>query len=291
MGDGAKTLPEIDPITLAVLRGKLEQIGDEMDAAFERTAFSPVISDGLDRASGIYDRRDGSVIVQGPRGLPNFIYVMSFTVRSVIERVPHMAPGDVFVVNDPYLGGTHLMDVKMVRPFFYQGRLVAFLANSGHWADMGGRVPGGFSAHATEVYQEGLRLPPVRIMQAGRLNRDVLDIILHNVRIPVERQGDLTAQLAALELGAERFTRVLDRYGEDTVFAAVERMQDHSERLMRAHVKSIPDGTYRFEDHIDSDGVDPEPLTLRLTLEVRGEDVAVDFTGSSAPCRGPSTAS
>ena len=135
---------DIDPITLAVIRGSLEQIADEMDATLERMAFSPVISDGFDRASGIYDRENGEVIMQGPRGLPNFIYVMGFTVRSVIERIDNIAPDDVYIVNDPYLGGTHLMDVKMVKPFFYNGRLTAFLANSGHWPDIGGRVPGGF---------------------------------------------------------------------------------------------------------------------------------------------------
>ena len=168
----------LDPITLAVIRGGLEQIADEMDATLERMAFSPVISDGFDRASGIYHVRDGEVIMQGPRGLPNFICVMEFTVRSVIERVTNIADGDVYIVNDPYLGGTHLMDVKMVKPFFYKGRLTAFLANSGHWPDIGGRVPGGFSTKATEIYQEGLRLPPVRIMDKGKLNQDVLDIIL-----------------------------------------------------------------------------------------------------------------
>ena len=131
---------EIDPITLAVIRGSLEQVADEMDATLERMAFSPVISDGFDRASGIYDKTNGEVIMQGPRGLPNFIYVMEFTVRSVIDRIPDPAPGDIYIINDPYLGGTHLMDVKMVRPFFYKGKLTAFLANSGHWPDIGGRV-------------------------------------------------------------------------------------------------------------------------------------------------------
>ena len=124
---------KIDPITLAVIRGSLEQIADEMDATLERMAFSPVISDGFDRASGIYDKTNGEVIMQGPRGLPSFIYVMEFTTRTVIERIENIEPGDIYIVNDPYLGGTHLMDVKMVKPVFYKGKLTAFLANSGHW--------------------------------------------------------------------------------------------------------------------------------------------------------------
>lgn len=277
----------LDPITLAVIRGGLEQIADEMDATLERMAFSPVISDGFDRASGIYHVRDGEVIMQGPRGLPNFICVMEFTVRSVIERVTDFAEGDVFIVNDPYLGGTHLMDVKMVRPFFYKGKLTAFLANSGHWPDIGGRVPGGFSTRATEIYQEGLRLPPVRIMQAGKLNQDVLDIILHNVRVSAERQGDIIAKITALNLGADRLTKLLDRYGEATVFEAVDEMKARSERLMRSHIETIPDGTYEFTDYIDSDGVEWEPLELRLKLTVSGSEVYVDFSESSPPCRGP----
>ena len=277
----------LDPITLAVIRGGLEQIADEMDATLERMAFSPVISDGFDRASGIYHVRDGEVIMQGPRGLPNFICVMEFTVRSVIERVKNIADGDVYIVNDPYMGGTHLMDVKMVKPFFYKGKLTAFLANSGHWPDIGGRVPGGFSTKATEIYQEGLRLPPVRIMDKGKLNQDVLDIILYNVRVSAERQGDIIAKITALNLGADRLTKLLDRYGEATVFAAVDEMKERSERLMRSHIETIPDGTYEFTDYIDSDGVDWQPLALRLKLTVSGSDVHVDFSESSPPCRGP----
>ena len=277
----------LDPITLAVIRGGLEQIADEMDATLERMAFSPVISDGFDRASGIYHVRDGEVIMQGPRGLPNFICVMEFTVRSVIERVTNIADGDVYIVNDPYMGGTHLMDVKMVKPFFYKGKLTAFLANSGHWPDIGGRVPGGFSTKATEIYQEGLRLPPVRIMDKGKLNQDVLDIILLNVRVSAERQGDIIAKITALNLGADRLTKLLDRYGEATVFAAVDEMKERSERLMRSHIETIPDGTYEFVDYIDSDGVDWQPLKLHLIMTVSGSDVHVDFSQSSPPCRGP----
>ena len=278
---------DIDPITLAVIRGSLEQIADEMDATLERMAFSPVISDGFDRASGIYDRENGEVIMQGPRGLPNFIYVMGFTVRSVIERIDNIAPDDVYIVNDPYLGGTHLMDVKMVKPFFYNGRLTAFLANSGHWPDIGGRVPGGFSSRATEIYQEGLQLPPLRLFDRGKLNREVLAIILHNVRVSRERQGDIIAQVTSLNVGAERLTRLLDRYGADTVFGAVEEMAVRSERLMRSHIKTIPDGTYTFVEHMDSDGVDWKPLTIDLKMEIKDSDVHLDFSNSSPACRGP----
>ena len=277
----------IDPITLAVIRGSLEQVADEMDATLERMAFSPVISDGFDRASGIYDKTSGEVVIQGPRGLPNFIYVMEHTVRSVIERISSVSADDIYIVNDPYLGGTHLMDVKMVKPFFYRGELTAFLANSGHWPDIGGRVPGGFSTRATEIYQEGLRLPPVRLFDRGVLNQEVLDIILHNVRVPRERQGDIIAQVTSLNAGADKLTRLLDRYGPETLFAAIDELSDSSERLMRAHIETIPDGTYVFEEHIDSDGIDWQPLTIHLDLTVKESSVHVDLSKSSPPCRGP----
>ena len=277
----------VDPITLAVIRGSLEQIGDEMDATLERMAFSPVISDGFDRASGIYDRDSGDVIVQGPRGLPNFIYVMSHTVHSVIERIENQAPEDVYIVNDPYLGGTHLMDVKIVRPFFYKGELTAYLANSGHWPDIGGRVPGGFSTRATEIYQEGLRIPPVRLFDQGRLNKDVLQIILQNVRVSRERQGDIIAHVTALKVGHDGLTSLLDRYGKETVFEAIDELNDRSEQMMRSHISAIPDGRYEFQEHLDSDGIVDEPLLLDLSLTIDGDEAYVDFSESSPPCRGP----
>lgn len=277
----------VDPITLAVLQGSLEQIADEMDTTLERMAFSSVISDGWDRASGIYHPDNGEIIVQGPRGLPNFIYVMEFTVRSVIEWVKDFAPGDVYIVNDPYLGGTHLMDVKMVKPVFHQDRLIAFVATSGHWPDIGGRVPGGFSTRATEVYQEGLRLPPVKLLDQGRLNRDVLEIILRNVRVASERQGDIIAKIAALDVGGERLCELLDRYGRETLFAAIAELRIRSERLMRSHIESVPDGTYSFTDHLDSDGIVWEPLAIKLRMTVSGSGIHFDFSQSSRPCRGP----
>ena len=219
--------------------------------------------------------------------MPNFIYVMEHTVRSVIERISGVSADDTYIVNDPYLGGTHLMDVKMVKPFFYRGELTAFLANSGHWPDIGGRVPGGFSTRATEIYQEGLRLPPLRLFNRGVLNREVLDIILHNVRVPRERQGDIIAQVTSLNAGADKLTRLLDRYGRETLFAAINELSDRSEQLMRAHIEKIPDGTYVFEEHIDSDGVDWQPLTIHLDLTVKESSVHVDLSKSSPPCRGP----
>ena len=164
----------------------------------------------MDRSDGIYDRDDGALIAQGELGLPVFVGTMQFSTHAVIERVREerpLAPGDVFIVNDPYLGGTHLMDVRFVKPFFYRGKLWRWLANTGHWPDIGGMVPGGFSANATEVEQEGLRLPPVKLFKKGAMDQEILSIILSNIRIADQRIGDIKAQAAALAIGEKRLTR------------------------------------------------------------------------------------
>src|SRR5207249_669126 len=226
----------------------LQQVASEMDLTFERAAFSPVISEGFDRSDGIYDRDTGDVIAQGELGLPIFVGVMQFTSRAVIEQKRDVMDGDVFLVNDPYCGGTHLMDVKMVKPFFYRGRHWAWLANTGHWPDTGGAVPGGFSTRATEVQQEGLRLPPVKLFRAGVIDDDILQIVLANIRVPEERIGDIKAQVAALTVGERRLTALLDRYGADMVAACIVELRRRSEQMMRAHIAKIadPHGTFLY---------------------------------------------
>jgi N-methylhydantoinase B len=280
-------MARIDPVTLVVVQNGLQQIATEMDLTFERAAFSPVISEGFDRSDGIYAKDNGDVIAQGELGLPIFVGVMQFTTRAVIEHVRDPKPGDIFLVNDPYAGGTHLMDVKMVKPYFYRGRHWAFLSNTGHWPDTGGSVPGGFSTRATEVQQEGLRLPPVRLFREGMMQDDILSIVLANIRVPEERIGDIKAQVAALTVGEKRLTALLDRYGEETVSACIAELRRRSEQMMREHIAKIPDGVYSGEAFVDSDGVDPDPLAIRLTIRKEGTDLHFDFSASSAPCRGP----
>src|SRR5712692_772153 len=285
-------MSNLDPVTLTVIQNGLIQVCNEMDLAFVRSAFSPVISEGMDRSDGIYDTVDGSLIAQGELGLPVFVGTMQFSTRAVIERVKsHYAgkvdPGDVFIVNDPYLGGTHLMDVRFVKPFFYKGELFAWLANTGHWPDVGGMVPGGFSASATEVEQEGLRLPPVKFWKKGEMDQEILSIILSNIHIADQRIGDIKAQAAALTTGEVRLTALIDRYGADVVRQAIAEMRHRAERQMRAKIAAIPDGVYEGTSQIDSDGVVDEPLTIRMKITKKGEDLTFDMTGSSPPCRGP----
>jgi len=281
----------IDPITLVVIQNGLQQVCNEMDLAFVRAAFSPVISEALDRSDGIYHRDTGELIAQGELGLPVFVGTMQFSTQAVIAHVTEQGTtpeqGDLFIVNDPYLGGTHLMDVKFVKPFFYRGRLFAWLANTGHWPDTGGAVPGGFSANATEVEQEGLRLPPVRLYKRGELDREILSIILSNIRIADQRIGDIKAQAAALAIGEKRLTSLLDRYGADTVEQAIGELKARAARQMRAKIAAIPDGVYEGEAFVDSDGVVDEPLRIAMRIEKAGETMTFDMSGSSPPCRGP----
>ena len=280
-------MTSVDPVTLAVIQNGLQQVCNEMDLAFVRAAFSPVISEALDRSDGIYHRDTGELIAQGELGLPVFVGTMQFSTQAVIERARDVKPGDVFIVNDPYLGGTHLMDVKFVKPFFYRGRLFAWLANTGHWPDTGGSVPGGFSANATEVEQEGLRLPPVRLYKQGELDPEILAIILSNIRIADQRIGDIKAQAAALSIGEKRLTALIDRYGEATVETAIAELKERAARQMRARIAAIPDGVYEGSAVVDSDGVVDEPLLIRMKVTKAGETLTFDMAGSSPPCRGP----
>ncbi len=282
----------LDPITLSVIQAGLQQVCDEMDLAFSRAAFSPVIAEANDRSDGIYDATDGSLIAQGAGGLPVFVGTMQYSTRTLIEmigdgRVVAPKPGDVYIVNDPYLGGTHLMDVRFARPYYRDGKLWCWLSNTGHWPDTGGAVPGGFSASATAVEQEGLRLPPVRLFKQGVLDTEIYSIICSNIRVADQRIGDVKAQAAALELGADRLDQLLDRYGDDTVSAAIAELRHRAARQMRSFIADIPEGRHRSVAWVDSDGVVDEPLAIRLAVTRQGDDLSFDFTGSAPPCKGP----
>jgi N-methylhydantoinase B len=277
----------VDPVTLVVIKNALNAIASEMDLVHQKASFSPIISESFDRANGIYHRDTGDVIAQGETGLPTFVGVMQFTTQSVIQHRRDIAPGDVIIINDPYLGGTHLMDVKMVWPFYYRGKLWCFLTNSGHWPDIGGMVPGGFATDATEIQQEGLRLPPIKLFRGGESCQDVVDIIMSNIRVPAERIGDIKAQVGALSVGARSLTRLLDRYGAETVDQAIAELNLRSEQQMRSYIEAIPDGTYSFFSDLDGDGVENSPLRVHLDLTVEGTDLHFDLSKSSPPCRGP----
>ncbi|MCY0149814.1 hydantoinase B/oxoprolinase family protein [Hoeflea sp. G2-23] len=277
----------VDTITLSVIQNKLRHICSEMDISHEKASFSPVISEAFDRSNGIYDINTGDVIAQGEWGLPIFMGVMQETARDTIAKYPALNEGDIVVVNDPYRGGTHLQDVRMVKAVFYQGKPWCLLANTGHWPDIGGMVPGGFACQATEIEQEGLRIPPVKLCRQGVMDEDILDMILTNIRVSQERFGDIRAQIGALQVGENRIVELLDRYGVDVVSSAISELHNRSEQQVRTLVSEIPNGKYTSQSFIDSDGVDVGRLTISLTLTVKNGELTFDFTGSSKPCRGP----
>ncbi|SED68195.1 N-methylhydantoinase B [Rhizobiales bacterium GAS188] len=280
----------IDPVTLAVLKGRLEQIADEMDATLYRSAFNPIIAEARDACHGLYHAGSGATLVQGTKGLPIFVGAMMFAVKAVIDKVAHqggLEPGDTFIFNDPYDGGTHLNDFRLVRPVYREGRLFCWLASVGHWLDIGGNVPGGFNAAATESFQEGVRIPPVKLISKGRMNEDITAILSANSRVPQSNYGDLNGQLNALDLGERRLHRLLDDYGDATVMAALDAFSARAEALMRDNIRALPDGVYSFEDYLDNDGVTDAPLTIALDLSIAGDRMVLDFSRSSPPCAGP----
>jgi N-methylhydantoinase B len=286
----SQTPAAMDPVTLAVLRGRLEQIADEMDATLYRSAFNPIIAEAHDACHGLYDARTGDTLIQGKSGLPVFVGAMAFAVRAAMRVAAErggMQPGDVWLFNDPYEGGTHANDFKLVKPCFRNGQLYCFLASAAHWHDVGGAVPGNYNPAATECWQEAVQIPPVRILRAGVLDDDVLAILRANTRLPDSLWGDLNGQLAALELGARRLDGLLDEYGDAKVAQALVELRTRAVRLMRSHIGSLPDGRYSFEDVLDNDGVKDELLTIALDMTVAGDRLTLDFSRTSVQCAGP----
>ncbi len=285
-----KQIETMDPVTLAVLKGRLEQIADEMDATLYRSAFNPIIAEAHDACHGLYDAISGDTLVQGKSGLPIFVGVMAFAVRAAAHAAAPrggMKDGDTWLFNDPYEGGTHANDFKLVRPFFRDGKLFCYLASAAHWHDVGGAVPGNYNPAATECWQEAVQIPPVRIQRAGVLEDDILAILRANTRLPDSLWGDLNAQLAALELGARRLAGLLDEYGDALVLQGMSELRQRAVRLMRSHISHLPDGRYSFDDMLDNDGVVDEPLTIALDMTVEGERLTLDFSRTAKACAGP----
>ncbi len=283
---------KLDVITLSVIQAGLKQVCDEMDLSFSRAAFSPVIAEANDRSDGIYAADDGRLIAQGAGGLPVFVGTMQYSTSELVRligegKVFAPEPGDIYIVNDPYLGGTHLMDVRFVRPYYRQNKLWCWLSNTGHWPDTGGAVPGGFSASATEVEQEGLRLPPVKLFKKGVLDQEIYSIICSNIRVADQRVGDVKAQAAALEVGADRLDQLLERYGDETVESAITELHARAANQMRQLISEMPEGSWQSVAFVDSDGVVDEPLRINLKVTKNFDKLVFDFSGSSPPCRGP----
>lgn len=280
----------IDPITLAVLAGRMEQIADEMDATLFRAAFNPIIAEAHDASHGLYHAETGDTLVQGKSGLPIFVGVMSFAVKAVIDKAAEagdLEDGDIYIFNDAHMGGTHLSDMRLVRPFYRDGEIFCYLASVGHWHDVGGAVPGNYNPSATEAFQEAFVLPPVKLARGGALQQDIVDILMRNTRLPQSAMGDLNGQLGALDLGAKRLNELLDEYGADTVKAALDALGDRAETLMRSELSSLPNGRWEAVDYLDNDGITDQALPIKVALEIADDRMVLDFEGTAPVTAGP----
>lgn len=276
----------LDPITFELIKNALESIADDMALTIVRTAYSNVVRDNMDFSTGFCDGA-GQLIAQGltiPLHLGSVPDAMAALIRDLGTNAQ---PGDVWIMNDPFDGGMHLPDIFVVKPVFApSGGIAGYAVTIAHHTDVGGRVAGGNASDSTEIYQEGLRLPPLHLYRAGTPNHTLHRLIETNVRVPDKVLGDLRAQLAACRLGEQRYLELLAAYGEAELARYTAELLDYSERLTRAALRAIPDGIYTFEDHIDDDGLDPEPIPIRVALTVAGDTLTADFTGTAPQVRG-----
>ena len=277
----------IDTVTLTVLGNAFVNICREMGVTMMRTAFSPIFNEGLDFSCVLFDRR-GNMIGQA-EFCPAQIAASLFIVRWTLEElgVEAFEPGDVVLHNDPYRGGAHIPEHSVIRPVFHDGELFGFVANVGHLAEIGGKAVGSFAADATEVFQEGLRIPPVKIVKRDENDMELWRLIMANHRTPRNTWGDLNAQIGSLRVAERRVLELLDRHGREFVEQAAEELMDYSERWMRAEISAIPDGVYEFTERMEDDGVLDQPVTFHVTVTVNGDELVVDWTGTQAQVRGP----
>jgi len=277
---------DLDPILLEVFKNGFEAIADEMALILMRTAHSPIVRDAMDYSTALCDPT-GQTLAQGlttPMHLGSFYDAMRHLIAQYDGRI---GPGDVFVGNDPYAAsGQHLPDIYIIKPIFHDGGLRGWATTIAHHVDVGGLVPGSNSIGATEIHQEGLRLPFLKLLDGGVENTTLFDIIATNVRMPEQVLGDLMAQMAACRAGEQGYRALLDRYGDETVASYGDALQDYAEDLARAAFRDIPDGVYEFTDHIDGLGESPEPIEFRLKLTVAGSEVTADWTGTSPQVKG-----
>ena len=282
------TNPASDPITLEVVRNKLDGIANEMQSTLVRSSFSPIVKEGLDASASLFTL-EGETLAQAT-AIPIHLATLIPVVRTVLGKHPArtMREGDVYIMNDPYRGGTHLPDIALVMPVFAGGRPIALSAAMTHHQDVGGMSPGSVPPNATEIFQEGIRIPPLKYRDAGEVNRTLVDLLCLNVRVPETFMGDLNAQVAACSIGARRVAELADRYGANRLPALTGELLARSEQLVRRAVERLPDGRYSYVDWLDNDGVAlDDPVRVEVAVEIAGDRVVIDFEGTSPQVRGP----
>ena len=278
----------VDPVTFEVVNNALVGVAEQMAATILRTSYSTVIREMLDYSTAVFDL-DGRIIAQSCR-IPIHLNSMSRSLRTTLDEsipIEEWEEGDVVVTNDPYKGGQHLPDIQTFLPVFHDGRLVAVCGTLGHHLDVGGMRPGSYAGEAVEIYQEGLRIPPIKLFERGRLNERLFDLIACNIRLPDITLGDLRSQTAALEIGRDGVIELIARYGADVIRACMDEATQASEARLRARLRALPEGRYRGTCQVDDDGVVDEPIRIVTTLTIEGGSIHVDFTGTDRQRRSP----
>jgi len=278
---------KIDTVTLDIVKDALIAIGDEVFYGFAQTAMSPIIYETLDYASGIATA-DGELLTQG-NGACCFIGLIAPMIQEIINKFgkESMKPGDVFLINDPYMGGgTHLSDVGMVMPVFYGDEIIAFVGNKAHWADVGGMAVGSFTTDSANVFQEGLRFSGVKLVEAGELNATLADVLFSNIRFPEATNGDMWGQISSLRIGANRLSDLCDKYGKDTVIDSMRRLMDQGEMAAAARLKEMPKGTWEAENFMDDDG-HGNSVYIKVKVTITDDAFIADFTGSNPQVASP----
>ena len=279
---------ETDPITTEVVRNKLEGIANEMQSTLFRSSFSPIVKEGLDASASLFTI-DGETLAQAI-ALPFHLATLIPIVKKIIEefQLDQMADKDIYVMNDPYMGGTHLPDIALVMPIFSGGELIAFSAAMTHHQDVGGMSPGSVPTNATEIFQEGIRIPPLKYSDKGVINDTLLKILKLNVRLPDSFEGDLNAQIAACEIGRRRISDLEVRYSAKVLKNIFLDLLNRSESMTRQAIMALPDGTHAYFDYLDNDGIDLDtPIKIEVSVRVMGDSVEIDFSGTSQQVRGP----
>ena len=279
---------ETDPITTEVVRNKLEGIANEMQSTLFRSSFSPIVKEGLDASASLFTI-DGETLAQAI-ALPFHLATLIPIVKKIIEefQLDQMADKDIYIMNDPYMGGTHLPDIALVMPIFSGGELIAFSAAMTHHQDVGGMSPGSVPTNATEIFQEGIRIPPLKYSDKGVINDTLLKILKLNVRLPASFEGDLNAQIAACEIGRRRISDLEVRYSAKVLKNIFLDLLNRSESMTRQAIMALPDGTHAYFDYLDNDGIDLDtPIKIEVSVRVMGDSVEIDFSGTSQQVRGP----
>ncbi|MCK4645095.1 MAG: hydantoinase B/oxoprolinase family protein [Candidatus Aminicenantes bacterium] len=273
---------EFDPIELELFKNIFVSISDEMGAVLERTSLSPNIKERKDFSCALFNQK-GETFAQGSH-IPVHLGAMPLSVQAALKAL-HFEEGDLAILNDPYRGGTHLPDITCISPVFVDRKLAFFVGNRAHHSDVGGMTPGSMPL-ATEIFQEGLIIPPIKLIRKGRMSSDLLELILANVRTPEERKGDLLAQIAANEKGKQRLKEIIKKYGLNKLLRYTRLIQRYSEKILRETIKHIPDGTFTFTDYLDDDGIKDNPIKITVEITIKNDEALIDFSSSSSQVEG-----